>query len=224
MFNVLLDPLPEDYEGYPIDADFQIGIQIMQAFEDEELSEQERMMVAISLLFLGCDKEYEEEDEKSIPFPDSYQTAAEGVLWFLKEWNHDKESNDNGKDKVRVLDFDIDQWRIYSGFRQHYNINLNTDKLHYWEFMGLLTTFPDCAFTKVIDIRAKEITNKMSAEERSAYKKLKERYALKQRTVMYTDEEIQAIDEYDRMMMEQKKKKEQQLAIEAFEEMNKNVK
>lgn len=37
MFNVLLDPLPTEYRGFPIDSDFQIGIQIMQALEDGEL-------------------------------------------------------------------------------------------------------------------------------------------------------------------------------------------
>lgn len=212
MFNVLLDKLPTEYEGFPIDTDFGIGIQIMQALEDEELTEQEQIGTALSLLFLTEDK-----DGKELPVPDA-QTAANGLMWFLTGWNHD---NNRSEDKTKVTDWDIDQWRIYSAFKQHYGINLQTDNLHFWEFMGLLTNLPECAYTRVIDIRAKKLTNKMSKEEKNMYARLKEVYALKQsKAVEYTDEQKQAIDEYDRMIEEQKKKKEiMESAQEAFEEM-----
>lgn len=211
MFNVLLDPLPTEYEGFPIDSDFQTGIQIMQVLEDEELTDQERIMVALSLLFLQEDKE-----GNPLPFPD-VQTAVEGLVWFLTDWNHDRNSK---TDKTRVTDYDIDQWRIYSAFRQHYGINLNTDKLHYWEFMGLLSTLPECAYTRVIDIRSKKITSNMGKEERKAYTELKKVYALDQpKEVEYTDSQKEAIDEFDRMMEEQKRIKQQKLAADAFKEM-----
>jgi len=211
MFNVLLDPLPTEYEGFPIDSDFQTGIQIMQVLEDEELTEQEQIGTALSLLFLQEDK-----DGNSLPFPDA-QTAVEGLVWFLTNWNHDHNSK---ADKTRVTDYDIDQWRIYSAFRQHYGINLNTDKLHFWEFMGLLTTLPECAYTRVIDIRLKKITSKMGKDEKKAYTELKKVYALEQpRQVDYTDSQKEAIDDYDRMMAEQKRIKQQKLAADTFKEM-----
>lgn len=212
MFNVLLDPLPTEYEGFPIDCDFQIGIQIMQVLDDEELSEQERLGTALSLLFLTEDK-----NGNPLPVPD-LRTAAEGLVWFLTDWNHDHNTK---ADKERVTDYDIDQWRIYSAFRQHYGINLNTDKLHFWEFMGLLTTLPECAYTRVIDIRAKKITSKMGKDEKKAYTELKKVYALEQpKEVEYTDKQKEAIDEFDRMMEEQKKIREsKKLAQKAFEDM-----
>jgi len=171
MFNVLLDPLPTEYRGFPIDSDFQIGIQIMQALEDGELSRQEGQAVALSLLFLQ-----EDAQGNRLPLPDA-ETALEGLVWFLTDWNHDHNSK---VDKTRITDFDIDQWRIYSAFKQHYGINLNIDKLHFWEFMGLLTTLPECAYTRVIDIRAKKITSKMGTDEKKAYTELKKVYALDQ--------------------------------------------
>lgn len=204
MFNVMLDDLPEKYEGYPICTDFDIGIQIMQALENEELTQQEQIDKALSLLFL-----------KDIP---DMQTAINGLLWFLTDWNHD---NNKSEDKTKVTDWDIDQWRIYAGFKQHYGINLQTDSLHFWEFMGLLTNLPECAYTRVVDIRAKKLTNKMSKEEKNMYTRLKEVYALKQsKPVEYTDEQKQAIDDFDRMMEEQKKIREsKKLAQKAFEDM-----
>ena len=212
MFNVLLDPLPTEYRGFPIDSDFQTGIQIMQALEDEELTRQERIGTALSLLFLQ-----EDEEGNPLPLPDA-QTAVDGMMWFLTDWNHDNnKSDDNGK----VTDYDIDQWRIYSAFRQHYGINLNTDKLHFWEFMGLLTTLPECAYTRVIDIRVKKITSKMGTEDRKTYTELKKVYAIDQpKEVEYTDGQKQDIDDFDRMMEEQRKIREaKKLAAEAFKEM-----
>ncbi len=212
MFNVLLDPLPTEYRGFPIDSDFQIGIQIMQALEDGELSRQEGQAVALSLLFLQ-----EDAQGNQLPLPDA-ETALEGLVWFLTDWNHDHNSK---VDKTRITDFDIDQWRIYSAFKQHYGINLNTDKLHFWEFMGLLTTLPECAYTRVIDIRAKKITSKMGTDEKKAYAELKKVYALDQpNEVEYTDNQKAAIDEFDRMMEEQKKIREsKKLAAKAFKDM-----
>ena len=137
-------------------------------------------------------------------------------MWFLTDWNHDK--NKTG-DKEKVTDYDIDQWRIYSAFRKHYGINLNTDKLHFWEFMGLLSTLPECAYTRVIDIRAKKITSKMGKDEKKAYTELKKVYALEQKDGQYTDTQIEAIDEFDRMMEEQKRIKEKKLAVDVFKEM-----
>ncbi len=212
MFNILLDELPTEYEGFPIDSDFQIGIQIMQVLENGEMPQQEQIGTALSLLFLQEDGE-----GNLLPIPDA-QTAVEGLVWFLTDWNHD---HNNKGEKTRVTDYDIDQWRIYSAFRQHYGINLNTDKLHFWEFMGLLTTLPECAYTRVIDIRAKKITSKMGKDERKAYTELKKVYALDQpKEAEYTDSQKQAIDDFDRMMEEQKKIKEgKKLAQKAFEDM-----
>lgn len=212
MFNILLDKLPTEYKGYLIDTDFGIGIQIMQILDDKELAKQERIGIALSLLFL-----HEDEDGNPLRLPDA-STATDGLIWFLTDWNHDRNTK---SDKTKVTDYDIDQWRIYSAFRQHYGINLNTDRLHFWEFMGLLTTLPECAYTRVIDIRAKKITPKMGKDERKAYAELKKAYALEQpKDVEYTDGQKEAIDKFDLMMEEQKKMREsKKLAQKAFEEM-----
>lgn len=212
MFNVLLDKLPTEYEGFQIDTDFGIGIQIMQVLENEDLSQQEQLGTALSLLFLQEDSE-----GNPLPFPD-VETATNGLVWFLTDWNHDHNSNG---DKTKVTDYNIDQWRIYSAFKQHYGINLNTDNLHFWEFMGLLSTLPECAYTRVIDIRSKKITSKMGKDEKKAYTELKKVYALDQpKEVEYTDSQKTAIDDFDRMMEEQKKIREaKKLAQKAFEDM-----
>lgn len=191
MFNIMLDDLPTAYMGFPICTDFDIGIQIMQALENEELTQQERIGSALSLLYIT-----EDEDKNPLPIPD-INTAIEGLKWFLTDWYHDGE---NKKDKTKVTDWDIDQWRIYAGFKQHYGINLQTDSLHFWEFMGLLTTFPECAYTRVIDIRSRKINPKMSAEEKKALKEAKKIYALDTVEEELTDDEKEAVEAFMKLV------------------------
>lgn len=163
MFNVLLDPLPEEWNGYRIDADFQIGIQISQCLMDKTLSDTEKFFVAVDLLFPG---------ERP-----NNQEAAEAVIWFLNEYDHDNHPK-RKKSEVIVMDFDIDQWRIYSAFLSQYHIDLNTVRMHWFTFMGLLSNLSECAFTHVMGVRQKKITAKMSAEERRAIKEEQKVFAI----------------------------------------------
>lgn len=52
MYNVLIQGLPEEYEGFLVNTDFETGIIIMQALADEELSEFEQQY-SVHGLFLG---------------------------------------------------------------------------------------------------------------------------------------------------------------------------
>lgn len=193
MWNILLDPLPEEWHGYPIDSDFQTGIQISQCMVDTELSEAERFYTAVNLLF---------PDEECRPGNDE---AAEGITWFLTEFHHD--NNANKKTDVKVMDFDIDQWRIYAAFRSQYHIDLNTERMHWFTFMGLLSNLDECAFTNVMNIRQKEITSKMSHEEKKAIKQAKSVFAIhptKEKEEHLSDVEQQAVDEFRKLMSQSK--------------------
>lgn len=166
MFNVLLDPVPTEWRGISIDSDFRTGILVSQCLQDEELTKRERIGIAARLLF---PKECPEISE-----------ALEAVEWFLSEYDHDNPSDKKTDRKVRVLDFDIDQWRIYAAFRQQYGIDLSCTKMHWFIFMGLLVNLEDCNFTRVIDIRKKDVTDKMGKEEKQELRKAKKMYALSQ--------------------------------------------
>lgn len=190
MFNVMLDELPDSFEGYQIDPSFRIGIQIHQVMEDRDLTNQEKYITSLGLLFPGI-------------FPETVEDQERAIEWFLSEWNHDKSKK--SKDTTKVLDYDVDQWRIYSAFKSQYGIDLNTANMHFWVFMGLLTTLDECAFTKVVDIRLKKITSKMGKEEKAAISKAKSIYGLEQPKEIASEEE----------------KQKQQEAIEVFEKMRK---
>lgn len=164
MYNALIDGLPDSYEGYPVNTDFETGIQIMKILDDDELTEEEKYFHASSLLF----------DDLEMP---PIEIAINALLWWLTGWNNDSKFDDD--DKTVVMDMDVDQWRIYSAFRSQYHINLMQEELHFWEFMALLTTLGDCAFTRVVDIRGEKETRGMSNDEKRELRKAKKRYSLK---------------------------------------------
>lgn len=160
-YNVILDDLPEKWHGYRISTDFRVGIQIVQLLEDTEFSQIERLAYAAELLF--------EE------MPENIEECVQGIMWFLSAWNWDRKPKEK-QDDIIVMDYDIDQWRIYAAFRRQYGINLNCAELHFWEFMGLLGNLEECKFTRVMDIRAMEIDPKMTAEQKTAIKAAKKIY------------------------------------------------
>lgn len=163
-YNIILDDLPEEWEGHRICTDFRVGIQIVKLLDDEEYSQIERFACASDLLF----------DD----IPETVEECIKGIIWYLSAWNHDGKSGDR-QDDIIVMDYDIDQWRIYAAFRRQYGINLDCDDMHFWEFMGLLQNLEDCSFTRVMDIRAKPIDSKMPAEQKEALKKAKKIYGIK---------------------------------------------
>ena len=203
--NVLYEELPEEWNGYPINWWFQVGIQIYLVSEDNELADFEKSEIIAELLF-----------PEEIPPREELQKC---IAWFLNGWCRDK--SPEKKEKRRLIDFNVDQWRIYADFRQIYGINLNEADLHWWEFMGMLWNMPQrqSSFLQVIDIRKKEIKPKMTKEEKKAIREAQQVYALEERKqkVEYTEEEKQKIDEFDRLREHMKQKKEaQEEALQAF--------
>ena len=191
MFNVLLDPLPEEWNGYAIDTDFQTGIMISQCLADESLSDTERFYAAARLLFL-----------KNCP---GNEEIAEAIKWYMTEYSHDNTKPE--KSEFVIMDWNIDQWRIYAAFRQQYGIDLNVDRIHWFTFMGLLSNLQECAFTRVMDVRQKKITAKMSNEEKAALRKAKMVFEIKQPKEAMSPEEKRQVDEFLKYANINRKKK-----------------
>lgn len=190
MLNVLLDHLPEDWHGFPIDSSYRTGILISQALSDPELNKKERLDISLSLLF---------PDESNRP---GYQEAVEGLSWFLNGYSHDNHTPP--KQSAQVMDFDIDQWRIYAAFLSQYRIDLNTVRMHWWVFMGLLTSLEECTFTRVIDIRTKTIEPKMSSGEKKAIAAAKKVYGLSMQeqslSPVEKERDTAAVEEFKKLM------------------------
>lgn len=163
MFNILLDEYPKEWNGYKLNTDFRIGIMMTMASSDKRLDEREKSRAIINLLFDGdC--------------PHSFDECMECVGWFMNGWNHDHHKKSSSTQEV--MDFNVDQGRIYSAFLMQYHIDLNIEDMHFWKFMFLLSNLEECSFTRVIDIRTKKFDGNTSKAERKHYTDAKRIYVI----------------------------------------------
>lgn len=202
MNNVLLDELPTVWNGYKLNTGFDIGIQLMQVQYDKSLTEYEKYDEFLWLLFGEDDVLREHPVGKD--FEECFQ-------WFLNGWFHDNSDSNEQDSHERVVDYDVDQWRIYADFLHIYSIDLAVTDMHWWRFCGLLWNMPYklSSFQQVVATRQERPGKGASAEERQRLRKLKKIYALEQleEKKEYTEEEKNAIDDFDRMMAERRGRK-----------------
>lgn len=184
MFNLLLDALPTEYEGYLIRTDYRIGIQISQALEDEELEPYERIGIALSLLY-----------GNGIPPAD---IAYAGLRWFLNAAAGAPQNEEDAgavsveDDGIRYFSFDYDASRLYSGFRRAYGVELDRVEMHWFRFLSLLGDLGECAFTRVVDIRSADLS-KMDKETKRAYAAMRRKVALPQPKSQEEEEFLQKL-------------------------------
>lgn len=205
MNNVLYNNLPYAWEKngveYILNTSFCVGVQLSLLFDDEELTGLERMYYITQLLFANKDGTIRE-------FPQNPDDFEECLQWFMSGWHHDK-PNPQQEHNEKVMDYYVDQGRIYADFRQIYGINLNTEDMHWWEFQWMLWNMPDglSSFLNVVRIRTQKPRAGASLEEIKAIKNAKTIYGLgKEKGQEYTKEQEKAIDDYDQMMAEIKAK------------------
>lgn len=176
MFNMLLDPLPGDYEGFLIRTDYRIGIQIALCLQDQELSENERLLLALSLLY-----------GNGIP---PLEQAVQGLNWFL--WCGEEPRDNEGVGKQSFW-FDFDHARIMASFRQTFGIELHREKLHWFEFRAMLESLDeDSALSHAIQVRGTS-TAGMKGKQRSDFERLKRQLSP---PMKYTEEEQAVMDDF----------------------------
>lgn len=197
--NVLYEPLPTAWNGYEVNTWFQIGVQMAELFEDDEVSSEDRMAYLIGLLF-------SDEDGRLRKYPTEPEELEQLLEWFFNGWNHDNKCEESSGG--RFMDYYMDQGRIYADFMHIYHIDLQESDMHWWQFCWLLWNMPNelSSFKQVIEIRTKKPREHASQEERNAIYAGQKIYGLEQK-VEYTEEEEKAIDSYDEMMRKIKERK-----------------
>ena len=166
---LLLDGLPEEYEGIPISADYRNMIQVDLILHDPDISEVEKTIAALYQLYPET--------------PKDIRKAVEGLVWFYSRGA----ATGDGKDKSthratpKAFDFEQDANLIYAAFYATYGINLTTvDFLHWWEFLALFEGLPETTLMqRVIYWRTADVAD-MPKHEKNHILKMRKLFALKQ--------------------------------------------
>lgn len=158
--NVLTDKFPTkinvNNKVLRINSDFRNCIKIIEAFEDDDLFDEEKYLILIRRLYID---EVKEEDLE--------QAIIKGIK-FLDLGEENKNNEENVK---RLYSFSKDDSYIYTGIRQSHNIDLNSiEYLHWWNFVYLfLDIGQDCMFNQLVYYRKRKNEGKLTKDEKKVY-------------------------------------------------------
>ena len=188
--NILLDYLPTSFsidgKKYEFNYDFRTSILFCLLMQDTELTEEEKILQGLQLYYPVI--------------PSNVEEAYEKILYFYSRGN-DIEDNKKVKQGKRIFkrnnnrayDFEVDANLIFSAFMTQYNINLNRDNLHWWEFMSLFNSLKDdTEIVKIMNYRTIDVNTIEDKKERKMYKQLQDYYSL-ENTI--TTEEKQLLEQ-----------------------------
>ncbi len=185
--NILTEQLPTAVEVdgvvHDLDTDFRTCLTIILAFEDAELTAQEKAMVMLELLYKEA--------------PGNAQEACRLGVKFLDCGEEQGQRGDH--DDGRLYSFTQDAKYIYSAIKQSHGVDLETvDYLHWWKFCYLfLDLREDCFFHRLIHLRRQKNTGKLTKEERELYYKIRDIVDLPE---VRSAEESAVADEFMRLL------------------------
>lgn len=117
-------PLALDVGGrsYPVRADFRSVLRIIAAFNDPELTDEEKVYVCLRQLYKGFSQ---------IP-PEHYAEAYKQAVWFI---NCGQEPSERGS--PRVVDWEKDEQLIFPAVNKVAGQEVRAAQfMHWWTFMG----------------------------------------------------------------------------------------
>lgn len=166
--NILVDKLPIDYEGLKIDTNFRSFILFELLMQDNKLSTEEKIYLALNLFYESP--------------PKDIKKGIEGILWFYGMGNTNKKSSKKEEKSSRnnIYSFEHDAKLIYSAFLSQYGIDLNEiEYLHWWKFKSLFEGLnEENKICKYMQYRSIDLSKIKDKEEKKRYKKLKQLCAL----------------------------------------------
>lgn len=172
--NILLDKLPQNTpNGYKIKTSYKQGIKFELLMQDEKLSKEEQVELALNLF-------YYKKDLKEIHTEQELQTRIEDIIWFYKCGKEEKTSQNNGnKREKQIYSYVFDADKIYSAFIQQYNTDLQKTNLHWWQFRSMFESLTDeTQIVEIMGYRAMDLSKIKDKEERKRYRKLQKLWAL----------------------------------------------
>ncbi len=170
-----------------IRSDFRVALLIFQAFNDPELSEQEKAWVMLDCLY---------EDLESIP-PEDYQSAHDQAVRFLDGGTIEEDTK--YRTSKKVIDWEQDEQIIFSAVNKVAGKETRAvEYLHWWSFLGYFNEIGEGLLSTVISIRQKKNKGKkLEKHEQEFYRENKSLIDIKPRL---TKEEQAEIDYWNKLL------------------------
>lgn len=186
MIGRLPSSLAVDGEEYAIRTDFRDILTIMAAFNDPELTDGEKFVVMIVVLF---------EDSDIILGGCNSSEAIQNALWFLDCG----QTVEDKKPPAKVMDWEQDEPILFPAINKVAGKEVRaTEYMHWWTFMGYFMEIEDGTFSTVLGIRQRRAKGrKLEKWELEFYRDNKAMCDLKSQ---YTVEEQEERDYWDKRL------------------------
>ena len=185
----MIGRLPTSLEIAGVDreirTDYRDILVIMEACSDPELSDQEKALVMLTVLYLDFEQIQSEQ----------WEEAANKAKWFL-DCGQD---NEDKKPSKKVVDWEQDESILFPAINKVAGKEVRgAEYLHWWTFIGYFMEIEEGTFSLVLGIRQKKAKGKkLEKWEQEFFQNNKALCEIKAR---YTQEEQEEIDFYNQLL------------------------
>ena len=149
MIGALPEVLTVGGEDYPIRTDYRNVLQVFEAFQDPELTQEEKWIVAIYLLFEGfsCDDDVLEVAQDGFDLGE----AMKQISWFISAGQPEKQVLEQP-----TYNWTQDEQMIFSAINKVAGQETRElEYLHWWTFLGYFNEVGEGTFSFIVGIRHK---------------------------------------------------------------------
>lgn len=167
---------------YKINTDYRVALKCDEIARDKSISDYERSLAIIYLLYGDNGLEDKANYEQLINLAIKYLSCGQEV-------EEDNEKPD--------MDFEQDTGLIKASFKSDYGIILNDENMHWWDFYMYLNGLTEkCILNRVRELRTYDISKIKDSKERIKIEKAKRRFALRQAPEKITEEQQKSVDTF----------------------------
>ena len=171
MTDLLLEPLPTEWEGRAIDPDFRHMVWMMNQFHRAKTDDDKVQLMH------GAIRRFFREPVSIQDTPAAFESLMCFCLGGVDEESTGGHSSEEPRPDV-TMDYHCDAEYFVGAFQQTYGIDLTTEKVHWWRFKALLHALPEeVPLMRIINIRQADTTD-MDETRKRWYEEMKERFAL----------------------------------------------
>lgn len=160
---------------YKINTDFRVAIECQEIALDDSIGDFERALAIIYKLFGDDGLDDSNNYEKLLELAQKYLSCGKEV--------------DNKTNEEPDMDFIQDMPYIKASFRSDYNINLDDEEMHWWEFYNLMNGLSNsemgncCVLNRIRNLRTFDTKDIKDQKELAKINEAKKQVALKKREV-----------------------------------------
>lgn len=160
---------------YKINTDFRVAIECQEIALDDSIGDFERALAIIYKLFGDDGLDDSNNYEKLLELAQKYLSCGKEV--------------DGKTNEEPDMDFIQDMPYIKASFRSDYNINLDDEEMHWWEFYDLINGLSNsemgncCVLNRIRNLRTFDTKDIKDQKELAKINEAKKQVALKKRTV-----------------------------------------